>query len=106
MPSYGQVSTPVTISGITNAVDFSMTSGNASQQNHWCAVLATGSVVCGGYGGYGQLGNGSYTSANWRTPVTVSGISNAVKVFTNGGAYSTSYGSSCALLVDGSVKCW
>jgi hypothetical protein len=62
--------------------------------------------MCSGYGSYGQLGNGSSNSVNWTTPVTVSSISNAVKIYTASSGYSTDYGHSCALLSDGSVKCW
>lgn len=106
LPNYGQVSSPVAISGMTNVVHFSMSTNNEVQEAHWCAVLATGSIMCAGSGGYGQLGNGSSSNVSWITPVTVSGISNAVKVFTTSSGYSTSYGHSCALLYDGQIKCW
>ena len=57
-----------------------------------------------GSGDYGQLGNGySYTSLY---PVEVTGITNAVKVYTASAGYSTAYGRSCALLSDTTVKCW
>jgi hypothetical protein len=84
LQSYGQANTPVAITGLTSVIDFSMSKGNASDQDHWCAVLSNGSVKCAGYGAYGQLGNGSTSSVNWTTPVTVSGISNAVKIYSEG----------------------
>jgi hypothetical protein len=62
--------------------------------------------MCSGYGGYGELGNAASSSVNWTTPVTVSGITNAVKIYTTTSAFSTDYGSSCALLFDGQIKCW
>ena len=51
-----------------------------------------------------NLGKGGVATRLY--PVTVSGINNAVKVYTASSAYSTNYGRSCALLSDGSVKCW
>ena len=36
---------------------------------HTCAVLSGGTLKCWGYGGFGQLGNGSFD--NQYTPVTV-----------------------------------
>jgi alpha-tubulin suppressor-like RCC1 family protein len=64
-----------------------------------CAVLSNGQVQCwGGMGtGFGELGNG--TTGGSTTPVFVSGISNAKAVFA--AAFNA-----CALLTDGTVKCW
>lgn len=95
------------ISGLSNVVDFSMSQMNHVGEGHWCAVLSDGTMRCAGTGGYSQLGNGGSTSMNWiANPVTVSGIGNAIKVYTNSSGYSTNYGRSCALLSDGTVKCW
>lgn len=77
---------------------------NSSYQGHSCTVTGAGEVKCMGYGGYGQLGDGSGGSSN--VAVTVSGISNAVKVYTASSSYSTDYGHSCALLSNGQIKCW
>ena len=71
--------------------------------NHTCALMTTGAVECWGFNGTlvggtdGELGNGS--TGNSLTPVTVTGISNAVAVA--GGVDFT-----CALLATGSVECW
>lgn len=105
LPSYGSNPVPIALTGISNAVDFSMSSDNGND-GHYCAVLATGSLMCGGAGGYGQLGNGASTTVGWVTPVSVSNIKNAVKVLTMSSGYSTTYGLSCALLADGLIKCW
>ncbi len=84
-------SSPVEVSGITNAIDVS--SGDA----HSCAALSNGLVKCWGANNAGQLGTGDNVWS-W-VPVTVAGISNAVAV-------SSGNGHSCALLADRSVKCW
>ena len=54
-------------------------------------------MVCWGYNPYGALGNGTATNAY--TPVTVSGLSDAVQI--SGGYYHT-----CALRSTGAVVCW
>jgi alpha-tubulin suppressor-like RCC1 family protein len=64
---------------------------------HTCALIAGGAVSCWGYGGNGQLGNGS--TANSNVPVAVSGITTAIAIAA--GAYH-----SCALLADGTARCW
>jgi alpha-tubulin suppressor-like RCC1 family protein len=79
-------STPVAVSGLTNAVSVSV------NFNYACAVLAGGTVKCWGSGD-GGLGSSS------STPVAVSGISNATAV-------STGIAHACALLATGHVACW
>lgn len=65
---------------------------------HTCAVVEDGTVQCWGANFLGQLGNG--TTSTWSlTPVTVLSVSDAVAVSV--GAYH-----SCALLKDGSARCW
>jgi cysteine-rich repeat protein len=67
---------------------------------HSCALLNTGGVRCWGRGSYGQLGNGSSgTGSSTKTPVTVSGLSDAVGV----AAGSTH---TCAVHSSGGVSCW
>jgi alpha-tubulin suppressor-like RCC1 family protein len=65
--------------------------------NNTCALLASGSVVCWGYNGDGELGDASQT--NSLTPVAVTGLANVRQL-------STSAYSSCALLASGVVECW
>ncbi|MBU6154397.1 MAG: hypothetical protein KGP28_08870, partial [Bdellovibrionales bacterium] len=83
--------TPVTVSGLTNAIAVS------AGGNHTCALIGDGSVRCWGYNRDGQLGNGS--NQNSPTPVTVSGLTNAIAV-SAGGTHT------CAIESGGSVKCW
>jgi alpha-tubulin suppressor-like RCC1 family protein len=89
---YDDHASPTAVVGITNATQVAVRTGHA------CAVLSNGQIKCWGSNLYGQLGNtsvGNLTS----TPVVVTGINNAVAVGV--GIYST-----CALLSNGTVKCW
>lgn len=69
----------------------------AAGQDHSCALLRAGTVVCWGQNQYGVLGNG--TSKDATTPVTVTGL-------THVSAISTGNQDSCALTEVGTVKCW
>ncbi len=65
---------------------------------HTCALLEDGSVRCWGYNGNGQLGNGSTTDSS--APVAVVNLGGRATAITAGGYHT------CALLEDGSVRCW
>jgi hypothetical protein len=72
-------------------------------QFHFCALEATGVVLCWGANGSGQLGDGTtrhvfYSSGEQRY-VQVKGLPEAVSV-------SAGMNHSCALIRDGSVYCW
>jgi len=86
------VTTPVEVVGMTGAVDVSAGWG------HTCALLADGSVQCWGHNEFGQLGDG--TTTDRATPVPVSGLTGAVAVTAGWWHHS------CALLRDGTVRCW
>lgn len=83
-------STPVPVSGLTNAVALS------GGFYHTCALLQDGTVQCWGDNDSGQIGNTLVYSS---VPVTVAGVSDAIGV--SAGAYH-----SCALLSDGTSRCW
>jgi len=72
----------------------------ASGVRHSCAVLDNGHIRCWGGNTYGQLGNGSSgNSAGSTIPVGVASI-------TSGSSIAAGDEFSCAVLSDGSVKCW
>lgn len=95
---------PVSVKGISNATKISVGTG------HSCAILKDNTMECWGENVYGQLGIGTHdgpetcssnlsgTSCS-RTPVTVTGANNAIQIAA--GAFHT-----CAVLLDGKVKCW
>jgi alpha-tubulin suppressor-like RCC1 family protein len=85
-------STPVTVTGLAGAV------GITAGMSHSCAVLSGGTATCWGAGYAGQLGDGSLTGAAL-TPVMVSGLTNVIAIT---GANSLT----CALLFDGTIRCW
>ena len=70
-----------------------------------CALLDGGSVKCWGYGGNGRLGTGATTAGS---PLTSSAVDLDPDPGTVGAAKAISAGSdhACALLVNGSVRCW
>jgi len=94
----GIASTPLTVSGISTATAI------AAGDIHTCAVLSDSTVKCWGSNAHGQLGNGTFAGPDCggmcsATPVTVSGISTAT-------AIAAGVDHTCAVLSDGTVKCW
>lgn len=90
---------PVAVSGLSGVV--SVAAGGYAEggvQTHSCALLSDATARCWGSNGWGQLGNGESLNES-STPVVVSGLSGAVAIAA--GAAHT-----CALLSDGSVRCW
>jgi alpha-tubulin suppressor-like RCC1 family protein len=86
--------TPAIVQGISSAIQLAV--GDA----HACALLGDGTVQCWGSHSNGQLGDGAAASPTGRTtPVKVSGISNAVQI--SAGRLHT-----CAVLSDGTARCW
>jgi len=83
----------VAVSGLNDAVAVAI----GGYTNHACAIRSGGSVVCWGYNGHGELGDG--TTTNSTTPVVVSGLSDAV-------ALAVSQDTSCALRATHTVSCW
>ena len=65
-----------------------------------CAILDDESVKCWGQNTNGQLGIGSTSNTN--TPTTINSLGSGRKAIT----LATAFDSVCALLDDGTVKCW
>ena len=86
-------STPVTVTGLTSAV-----AAVVAGYQHACALTTLGAVRCWGANYYGQLGDGTTTTRY--APVLVSGLASGVVALASG-VYHT-----CAVLSDGSVRCW
>lgn len=84
---------PVQVTGLTSGY-VQVAVGNY----HSCALNSSGGVKCWGYGFVGALGNGSF--ADQTVPVDVTGLSSGVTQI------SVNASTSCALLSDGSAKCW
>jgi len=88
---------PVEVIGISNVSQIAL------GDEHSCALLSDGIVKCWGWNGYGQLGDGTYEDRWVPTPVLgapVSGIWLKAKAIALGDDHS------CALISDGTVKCW
>ena len=72
---------------------------------HSCAILDDGSVRCWGYGANGELGYGNKNSlGDQRTPGSVGPVD--LGPGRTATAISAGWRHTCALLDDGSVRCW
>lgn len=89
-------SVPVQVTGLSGKT---VTAISAGRDGHVLAALSDGHVMAWGTGG--ALGNGSTSGST--TPVQVSGIAD---VAAGAGAVAAGYGSSAAVLADGTVRTW
>jgi alpha-tubulin suppressor-like RCC1 family protein len=88
-------STPVLVTGLSGVTGISANLATS------CAVLANSTVKCWGRNDWGQLGDGSLggTGVHSASPVAVRGLTNVASIAVGG--YHT-----CALLTDGTARCW
>jgi alpha-tubulin suppressor-like RCC1 family protein len=86
-------------------VDLGGPAVDISVSRHTCAVLASGEVKCWGDNSYGQLGLGD-TTTRGDSPDEMGTNLPAVDLRGPAVAVSAGGGHTCALLVDGTVKCW
>lgn len=90
-------SIPAPVTGLSTVATIAIGS------EHSCAGLTDGIVKCWGDNETGQLGNTTPTPRF--IPVAVTGLSNAATVAAGGQIFRHG-GHSCALLTDGTVRCW
>ena len=69
-------------------------------ENHTCVLLDNNTIKCWGLNSGGQLGNGTKVNANQPGTAINLGTGRTAKQVVAGLGYS------CALLDDGSIKCW
>jgi alpha-tubulin suppressor-like RCC1 family protein len=84
---------PVDTTGLVSGAS-SITTG----MRHTCALLSTGAVKCWGDNAYSQIGDATFLQRN--TPVDVLNLSSGVSAISAGSNHT------CALLSDGTLKCW
>lgn len=85
--------TPSDVTGLSRGV-----AAIAAGGHHTCALLTNGGVKCWGLGENGQLGNND--TSNKSAPVDVIGLSSGVAAIAAGSQHT------CALLINGAIKCW
>ncbi len=83
---------PVDVIGLNDVASI------AAGYGHSCAITASGQLTCWGFNLYGQLGDG--TTTDRISPGEVSGISGGVAAVAPGDVQT------CALMNDGTVRCW
>jgi alpha-tubulin suppressor-like RCC1 family protein len=85
--------TPIAVTGVTGGV-----SAAAAGFAHTCAITSDGGLKCWGFNLYGQLGDGTTTDRT--LPEYVSGVTEGVAAVAPGDVQT------CALMNDGTVRCW
>lgn len=78
--------------------DLIVGNGNVPAFNQTCAMTSLGGIKCWGNNGQGQLGNGN--NNNQTTPTDVVGLTSGVLSVSTGNEFT------CAVVTDGTVKCW
>ena len=85
--------TPMDVSGLSSSVV-----SISGTHKHTCALTTAGGVKCWGRNWHGELGDG--TTEYKVTPVIPHGLDSGVTAIATGGFHT------CALMVDGTIRCW
>jgi alpha-tubulin suppressor-like RCC1 family protein len=85
---------PAPVAGLSNVAEIA----SGGEASHVCARLMDGTMRCWGENSYGQIGTGS-TAGMLRTPSAVTGLTNVAHM-------ALSATNTCAVLTDGTVRCW
>ena len=93
---------PVQVSNLGDVTAIAAGGSAAIGTAHACALQSTGTVWCWGYGANGNLGNGS--SGGSYVPVQV--LTAAATPMTGAIGLASGGGHSCALLSNGTIRCW
>ncbi|MDZ4662057.1 MAG: tandem-95 repeat protein [Pseudomonadota bacterium] len=98
------LSSATEVPGITDAVAIAISDSQNPRQFHSCVLTKSGGVKCWGDNEYGQLGSGKIGGPTVLSTqaIDVVGLQSGVKSI----VVNAYYGSSCALLTIGVVKCW
>lgn len=88
----GEIESPQSVPGLTGVV------GLQGSGSTLCAVKSDGTAQCWGVNASGTVGNG-FSGATVTMPTTVTGLSEVVSV-------TSDCNVSCAMLANGSVRCW
>ena len=91
--TFSSSSVPVNVAGLSSGV-----AAISAGFHGGCALMLTGGVKCWGDNGHGQLGNG--TTVTRSVPGDVTGLTSGVAQVSQG------MDDACALMTDGTVKCW
>ena len=97
----GEMAALSTIDFGTNRIALQIAAGSL----HTCALLDNGTVKCWGNNDYGQLGLGDRTARGSGSGDMGTGLA-AVALGASAIEISSGFQHSCALLVNGKVKCW
>ena len=76
----------------------------AARGSHTCAVLTNGTARCWGRNDYGQIGNNTTTQS--KVPVKVVDPTDTANALTGIASISVGTAHTCALMTDGTARCW
>lgn len=100
--AFGQLGNSTTIGSlrpVTAKLGTAIATALVAGDNHTCALLTSGDVMCWGKGDAGQIGIGGFRTTT-STPVLVSSLLSGAVALSAGATHT------CASLVDGSEQCW